>query len=561
MSTRIALLSLALSCLVAHPSLAEDPYIVTQTRPIVAVNPGAGDHPGGRGADELVVYTPAMGKRTGTNPWGIEATVAGGFVTFVGGNDSAIPPDGLVISGHGTAATWIATTLTPGMKVQLDAAAPQLILITDTRSRLESARHGLAAAKRRFDAHQERLTEHERTHLRGMLAQADQTAALVKDHLQFERFEQAQEPLTELEALAESVQLMATTSPAVETRGFWDRLSARSPQEIADLMDELARTGANCYLPEVLYGGATIVPSEIIPQHRSFEGWDPLAVVVEEGHRRGIEVHAWVENMFVGRAGSPLVERHPDWLMKTRDGRRVATLEPGYHYFSWCIPEARTMLLEHYKEIVRRYPGLAGLHLDYIRFPVTSAGVDDFDYCDPCRGAFKTETGLDPMDITPEEHESWQRWNDYREWLVDTFVEQTARELRAINPKIQISAAVFMPLEEARATKFQNWRLWVEKGWLDFICPMIYTHDQQAVATQTAEMVEQLGGRARVYPGLGAYLGIGPMRLVEQVSLGRDSGGDGVVMFSWRSTSPEQRRVLREGPFRNQATPTPVSGQ
>ena len=39
------------------------------------INPIIHEFPGGRGADEIVVYTPEYGNRTGTNSYGIEVTV------------------------------------------------------------------------------------------------------------------------------------------------------------------------------------------------------------------------------------------------------------------------------------------------------------------------------------------------------------------------------------------------------------------------------------------------------------------------------------------------------
>jgi len=89
-----------------------------------AVDPrGQSEFGGGRGSNQLIVYTPAYGHpTTKTNEWGYEAVVTGGVVTHSGGNDSAIPPDGFVVSGHGTAATWVLSNLTTGTMVQLDGA-------------------------------------------------------------------------------------------------------------------------------------------------------------------------------------------------------------------------------------------------------------------------------------------------------------------------------------------------------------------------------------------------------------------------------------------------------
>ncbi len=78
------------------------------------------DFPGGRGADELIVYTPDYGKpSTGTNEWGIEAIVGDDVVNELAKSDSLIPANGMVISGHGKGANWITSNLSPGTQVTL----------------------------------------------------------------------------------------------------------------------------------------------------------------------------------------------------------------------------------------------------------------------------------------------------------------------------------------------------------------------------------------------------------------------------------------------------------
>jgi hypothetical protein len=82
---------------------------------------GPSEYGGGRGENMLVVLTPDYGhETTGTNQWGTEAIVEDGVVTRTGGNDNAIPANGFVVSGHGTAAGWIGSTLRPGTRVVLD---------------------------------------------------------------------------------------------------------------------------------------------------------------------------------------------------------------------------------------------------------------------------------------------------------------------------------------------------------------------------------------------------------------------------------------------------------
>ncbi|MBN1477847.1 beta-N-acetylglucosaminidase domain-containing protein [Candidatus Sumerlaeota bacterium] len=73
-----------------------------------------------RGADELHIFTPEhVSPETGTNPYGYEATVVNGVVVSAEGNNSMIPADGYIVSGHGTAHRWIEANLLPGVTVEL----------------------------------------------------------------------------------------------------------------------------------------------------------------------------------------------------------------------------------------------------------------------------------------------------------------------------------------------------------------------------------------------------------------------------------------------------------
>lgn len=95
--------------------------------PIAAVDPApdrvAGDgkrYAGGRGPDELVVYT--RGGRTGTNAYGVEVPVVGGIagtVTERRDGGIVVPAGGYVLSGHGRAEGWLKANARPGVGVEL----------------------------------------------------------------------------------------------------------------------------------------------------------------------------------------------------------------------------------------------------------------------------------------------------------------------------------------------------------------------------------------------------------------------------------------------------------
>jgi len=79
-----------------------------------------------RGTNALVLYTPAWGTSTRTNQYGFEAAVVNDKVVTIadGVGNMAIPSNGYVLSGHGTARTWLQTNAVVGATVDVDGNTP-----------------------------------------------------------------------------------------------------------------------------------------------------------------------------------------------------------------------------------------------------------------------------------------------------------------------------------------------------------------------------------------------------------------------------------------------------
>lgn len=111
-----------------HPEWQATAYVAT--RPVIAPDGTSYDLAGvdiPREGNALVLYTPAAGATTPTSRWGTEVAVSGGTVTevrvrAVGDTDPGpmpIPAGGYVLSGHGTAADWLARALSVGASVAI----------------------------------------------------------------------------------------------------------------------------------------------------------------------------------------------------------------------------------------------------------------------------------------------------------------------------------------------------------------------------------------------------------------------------------------------------------
>ena len=148
-------------------------------------------------------------------------------------------------------------------------------------------------------------------------------------------------------------------------------------------------------------------------------------------------------------------------------------------------------------EVARRY-AVDGLHFDYIRYP-----DGEHCYCAGCRERFEGTAGAPvakwPADVHPSGLQR-QRWLDSRRDNISTVVREVSRQARQVRPGLKLSAAVFRNWASDRDSVGQDWKLWCERGWLDFVCPMDYTPSDVQLGNW---ITSQLRGpaRRRAIPG------------------------------------------------------------
>ena len=129
-------------------------YKIDVVDPKVSTNEKGINYPGLRGANQLVVYTPAFGFRTNTNEFGTEAIITGDTVTSLSGADSLIPANGIVISGHGKAKKWINENVMIGAKISIDLDKKIITsyITSDTFLSFETAHSSLVMLLQKSDA-------------------------------------------------------------------------------------------------------------------------------------------------------------------------------------------------------------------------------------------------------------------------------------------------------------------------------------------------------------------------------------------------------------------------
>ncbi|CAN5133958.1 hypothetical protein BH11ACT1_BH11ACT1_08580 [soil metagenome] len=518
--------------------------------------------PGGRGSNQLIVYTNAYGSATtGTNQYGTEAiatAATGGYrVVSIGGNNSTIPANGIVLSGHGTQQTWIQKSLIVGSLITVDTKNATVSETTDATSYLFRAAQGIQDA-------QQKLTAARNDFADAPLQKAQKTLDDAKAQLQSASGAHASgDDLAAITTADEATQTALTAgqltmeSSAVETRAVWHRPSEDTPADVENTVAAMAGAGFNQLYLESFWGGRTIYPSNLAEQNSHFVGWDPLAAYVDACKRHGISLHLWMHTFYVGTAdgdgsgsGNPVAQQHPDWLVVDKAGRDTSVTEPGYYFIDPAVTAARTWLLDLFSQAVTRYD-VAGLQLDYIRYPKQGADDTTTSYNAVSRAAFKETHGVDPASLTPSDPE-YKVWQDWETTQVTSFV----KDVRAKVPTSTILSSALETADNAAdvANFHQDFATWVTDGLLQTVAPEVYTAGVSDVLQQSKAFVSLIGNNAFTSIGLApAFVGATPNVAVQETAATREAGATGNAEFVWKSLSPAYQEALARSVYRRPA--------
>jgi uncharacterized lipoprotein YddW (UPF0748 family) len=291
----------------------------------------------------------------------------------------------------------------------------------------------------------------------------------------------------------------------------------------------LADNGFTAILPNMLWGGAAFYASKVLPVAPQVAGrGDQIAQCLAACRKHGLQIHVWKVNWNLGQAAPK------QWVDKLRGEARLQANSSGKEELWLCPshPDNQALEIESMVEVARNYD-VDGIHFDYIRYPDA-----DHCFCAGCKERFELNTGLKlrnwPKDVLAEgTHRA--AWLDWRRGNITTVVKAVSEKARAIRPKLKISAAVFSNWAADRDGVGQDWKLWCEKGYLDFVCPMDYTSSNGNFENMIAKQVRWANGTP-CYPGIGVSASsshFGVDRVIEQINITRRHNNRGFVIFNY----------------------------
>ena len=247
-----------------------------------------------------------------------------------------------------------------------------------------------------------------------------------------------------------------------------------TPEEVAFFMQAAADAGiSTVHLvvkhdeDDVIPSGTAFYRSTIAPVWRSITTWDPLAVAIDEAHRRGLRVYAWIPQFHDQAAALA----HPEWEMQIAvNGEAKPYSSMGHSYFVNPIdPSVRAYEQSIVEEVVRNY-NVDGIDLDWVRFDGFNMDVGPLS-----RAAAQAAIGIDPLALDFASgmiDPSVAKWQVWRSGIISDHVHAVAAAVRSIRSSVHVAAFV---LPQSFVEVGQNLALFADA--LDEVEPMCYWSD------------------------------------------------------------------------------------
>jgi len=276
-------------------------------------------------------------------------------------------------------------------------------------------------------------------------------------------------------------------------------------------MTNIKAWGAEEVFLEAGYNNKVLNNSKIFPPMDKNMDW--LKVFTTAAKQYGLKLHVWVKVCFwVHRVENiddlPLLKAHSEWIDLNKKGQMVTdegTYEEQHFIFvNPAVPGVIKAELDFIRELCSY--DIDGISIDYIRFKATRPDPETwFGYNKYSVDKFMSATGIDPfsikVNITPGS--DFMKWVKYNEGVIKNCVREISECIDGINKShnenIILSASPFTGYVSGESSKFQNWKAWDDKGYIDLWLPMCMSIDMNAFE-QEIKALKNLGLNAPYYP-------------------------------------------------------------
>jgi uncharacterized lipoprotein YddW (UPF0748 family) len=329
--------------------------------------------------------------------------------------------------------------------------------------------------------------------------------------------------------------------PKYETRAVWlttikgldwPRIKAtdaegvkRQQEALCSILDRLQRININTVILQTRIRGTVIYPSQYEPwdecltgQPGKHPGYDPLAFCIDECHKRGMELHAWLVCIPLGNVakqkqyGLQSITKRKPQLCKTV-GQEIFML-PGQ-------PETADYIATLCREIVENYD-VDGISLDYIRYPESVFKFSDDELfpappaddgsksaADGKKAAWRNRSRRKAARPKP----SAAKLADWRRANITRIVRRIHDTVKPLKPWVKLSSSPIGKYDNLARYSSGGWncyraayqdpQLWLRENLQDMLFPMMYFQGNNFYPF-LFDWLEHSYGHP-VLPGLGIY--------------------------------------------------------
>lgn len=279
-------------------------------------------------------------------------------------------------------------------------------------------------------------------------------------------------------------------------------------KQFISILDDVKSMGMNAVVVQVRPTSDAFYPSKYGPWSEYLTGtqgkdpgYDPLAFMVEEAHKRNLEFHAWVNPYRITTnhqdvnklAANHRAKQNPDWVVK--HGKQLL-YNPG-------IPAVRDYVKNSVLEIVQNYD-VDAIHMDDYFYPYADAKN------------FNDATAY-------ETYGKGKNKDDWRRENVNILVRDLSTSIKQTKSYVKFGISPFgiwrnqQNDTQGSATKglsaydaiYADSRLWLHKEWVDYLTPQVYWSQSHKIANYDVLTKwwnnEGQGKRTHLYIGQAAY--------------------------------------------------------
>ena len=326
--------------------------------------------------------------------------------------------------------------------------------------------------------------------------------------------------------------VLSVPGKADEFRAFWccdPRGTEGTDWDSA--IESLARGGFNAVGTVMLYAGRAAYQSKLLPVAPAVHSrGDLLTECVAAGKKHGVAVYAGIVCYWLWD-NSPTFSRDAALAEKLRQANRLQVTSDGKlieDHLCPSHPDNQKLELDVILEMVRNYD-VAGIVLDFIRY-----SDEKHCYCDGCRRRFEEQYEL-KVENWPADAYSGALKEKYRQFRRDnitSLVAEVSRGVRQIKPDVRVLAAVLSDGAKARDVFGQDWKLWLEKGYLDSASPMTYNREV-APFEACVRRDRRWAGPAKLLPCIANCWLVAPEQTLRHIVIAREHGAAGFFLFNY----------------------------